>query len=59
VVKESLFPRVVLNFPQGQWVAEVQVNRARFFFDTQDTHVKHLDIGTALPDFLGYFEEES
>jgi uncharacterized protein (DUF342 family) len=59
VVKESLFPRAVLNFPQGQWVAEVQVNRARFFFDTQDTQVKHLDLSKALPDFLGYFEDET
>jgi len=56
VIKDSLFPRVVLNFPQGQWVAEVQVSRARFFFDTQEQQVEHLDIGTPLPDFLGYAE---
>jgi hypothetical protein len=56
VIKDSLFPRVVLNFPQGQWVAEVQVSRARFFFDTQEHQVEHLEIGTPLPDFLGHAE---
>jgi uncharacterized protein (DUF342 family) len=56
VIKDSLFPRVVLNFPLGQWAAEVQVSRARFFFDTQEHQVEHLDIGTPLPDFLGYAE---
>jgi uncharacterized protein (DUF342 family) len=58
VVKESLYPRVVLNFPQGQFNAEVQVSRARFFYNTQENKVEYLDIGTDLPDFLGLGEEE-
>ena len=58
VIKESLYPRVVLNFPQAQYSAEVQVSRARFYYNPQERQIEHLDIGADLPDFLGYSEDD-
>ena len=58
VIKDSLYPRVVLNFPQAQHNAEVQVSRSRFFYNPNERQVEYLDLGAALPDYLGYGEEE-
>ena len=51
-VKQNLFPRVVLNFPQAQFIAEHQVSRSRFFLDSSGRKVEVLDLGAELPSHV-------
>ena len=57
-IKEALHPRVVLNFPQGQYNAEVQVTRSRFFYNPNERNIDVVDIGAELPEFLNLPDED-
>jgi hypothetical protein len=48
----------VLNFPQGQYGAEVQVTRSRFFYNPNERNVDVVDIGAELPAFLNLPAED-
>ena len=56
-VKQSLFPRVVLNFPQAQFNAEHQVSRSRFFLDSNGRKVEVVDLGAELPSHVNLPED--
>jgi hypothetical protein len=56
-VKQSLFPRVVLNFPQAQFNAEHQVSRSRFFLDASGRKVDVVDLGAELPSHVNVEED--
>ena len=56
-IKQSLYPRVVLNFPQAQYNAEHQINRSRFFFNPNERQVDVVDIGAELPSYLKISED--
>ncbi|MEC7239920.1 MAG: flagellar assembly protein A [Myxococcota bacterium] len=56
-VKQNLFPRVVLNFPQAQFIAEHQVSRSRFFLDSSGRNVDVLDLGAELPGHVNPRED--
>ena len=56
-VKQSLFPRVVLNFSQAQFNTENQLSRSRFFLDASGRKVEVLDLGAELPSHVNVQED--